>query len=371
MKIVITTLTYPEGSRIGGAEEQCCLLAEYLLSKGHEVSFMALKGQEKGREEKKDGLSVYTLGSFTSNFFFSIFRCAAYLRRKKPDVWYVRYFRDIFFMMILGKFLGIPVVLNTTHIDNCFPVKDVYREKGFWARLKAAVINIKQFLNFQSLRFLDIITINKTHVEILKKSNIKSLCIYNSVKDHYLAGAIAKQKKVVWVANLKQRKRPEVFLKLAERFRESDYEFVMIGNIHDRSYGQMISNAQKICPNLKYLGGKSFKETDEILAGAMVLVHTCEPEGFGNNFIHAWLAECPTIALEFDPDGIIEREGIGFKSGTIEQMEKDLRFLMENPDILAAMGKKARQWALSNHQMAVNGPKYENFFKNVHEKKNQ
>ena len=57
---------------------------------------------------------------------------------------------------------------------------------------------------------------------------------------------------------------------------------------------------------------------------------------------------CPTITLEFDPDGIIEREQLGFFSGTIEQMANDLEYLLQNRELRDKIGNRARAFASAN-----------------------
>jgi len=371
MKIVITSLTYPEGSGQGGAEEQCYVLSKYLAQRGHEVHFMALRGEAVGKETRKENFYLYTINSTGGGVFTSFYRIFRYLKKTKPDVWYVRYFRDLVLYFVIAKFLGIPLVLNTTHIDNCYPTKRIPSEKGLLFFLRSSIVKIKQFLNFQCLKFIKIITINQSHVAILRAQKINAQCIYNSVEDYSKGVRDEIKKRIVMVGNIKSRKRPELFIELAKVFKNSGYEFLLIGNLHDRSYSEMLQKAQKEIPGFNYVGGKTFEAMDKIVNESLFMVNPCEPEGFGCNFIHAWLNGCPTITLEFDPDGIIEREKIGFRSGNFEQLVKDVKYLMENPDACQDMGKKARFWALSNHQMAINGPKYEKFFTDIYDAKNK
>jgi len=238
------------------------------------------------------------------------------------------------------------------------------KPKKYLARLK---MTIKQWLNFHALRFVNVITINKLHVKILDKYKIKGHCIYNSMADDYQNNKTDKDKAVVWVANIKPRKRPELFIDLANKCKDSGYKFLMIGNIQSKSdyYQKKLAETQKNNSNFIYLGGRNFSEVDKVLARSMIMINTCEPEGFGNNFIQAWLNECPTITLGFDPDDIIVNEKIGFHSGNFEQLKKDLILLMNNTEKREEMGKRARVYACDNHLMKINGPKYEQFFKKL------
>ena len=90
----------------------------------------------------------------------------------------------------------------------------------------------------------------------------------------------------------------------------------MVGCVRNKRYAYFEDPAATPV-NLHYLGPKTVAEVNGILAKSQFLVHTCEPEGFGNVFIQAWLQGRPTLTLEYDPDGIIAREALGAVGGTL------------------------------------------------------
>ena len=139
----------------------------------------------------------------------------------------------------------------------------------------------------------------------------------------------------------------------------------MIGEIQDKRYLEELKTAEMKNHNFEYLGPKTVEEVDKILAQSQIMVNTCEPEGFGNNFIQAWLNECPTITLKFDPDDIIKSNKIGFHSGTFEQMVEDLKYLMNHPQERIEMGMRARKHALNEHNINKNVIKYESYFNQI------
>ena len=113
----------------------------------------------------------------------------------------------------------------------------------------------------------------------------------------------------VWIANIKPQKQPEIYLKLASITKEKlpNIDFLMIGAIQNEQYRSILHSAERM-ENFYYLGFQPPEIVNGVLKKAICLIHTCKPEGFGNNFIQAWMQGCPTISLEFDPDNLIQKE---------------------------------------------------------------
>ncbi|MFA6215552.1 MAG: glycosyltransferase [Patescibacteria group bacterium] len=222
------------------------------------------------------------------------------------------------------------------------------------------------YLSLRALKSVNVITINQTQAKILgQKYKIPATPIYNSMDDSYPQNKPAiKENIVIWAANLKARKQPELFINLANDLKNTNYKFLMIGYLQNNTkfYQDLINQTQASNPNFKYLGGMPAEEVNKLLAKSKIFVNTCLPEGFGNNFIQAWFNECPTITLDFDPDDIIKNHKIGYHSGSYEQLVKDTRFLIENPSTTEEMSQRARLYALENHLPQKNMVKYEKFF---------
>jgi glycosyltransferase involved in cell wall biosynthesis len=100
---------------------------------------------------------------------------------------------------------------------------------------------------------------------------------------------------------------------------------------------------------LTYIGGVSQNEVNRRLGEGHILVCTSQYEGFSNTFVQAWMRKVPVVSLNADPDNIIVREGIGFKSLTFEKLTRDVKLLIENRELREKMGKKALQYAHKNH----------------------
>ncbi len=272
---------------IGGSEIQCWLLAKHLSNRGYQISYLALQSLADKRQEQRDDFKIYYLTNKNDNKLKIFINFYNLLKKEKPDVCYIRIFKHLFLLNKISKFLKIPVVFNTSHISDCHPdLEKIKLSLNILKFLKSIRIVIQRHLNFSTLRKVNLVTINKYQAEFLnKKYGIKAETIYNSMEDNYDKNKSEKQKQIVWVNNIKARKRPEVFINLANQFKNSDYKFLMIGGLQSNSYQEIIKKCEEDNNNFKYLGVKSPKEVDKILAGSEIFINTCQPEGFGNNFI--------------------------------------------------------------------------------------
>jgi glycosyltransferase involved in cell wall biosynthesis len=170
-------------------------------------------------------------------------------------------------------------------------------------------------------------------------------------------GAKGPPVQVVWIANLKPRKQPDIFVDLAERLRTVEgVAFTMIGRPASGRYQRRLESRIRKTKGLTYLGGKPIEEINGILAGSHVLVNTSthEGEGFPNTFVQAWLREVPVVSLEVDPDDILTRHGIGFCSGSFERLVQDTKILIGDPDLRRRMGQRARAYARKHHLLTEN-----------------
>ncbi len=106
---------------VGGSEIQCWLLAKYLARRGHETAYVALEGLSGKREDEGERFRVFYLsiqGQSKVKVFLNFFRL---LKKEKPQLCYIRIFTYLFFLEKICRFLKIPVVFNTSHINDLKP----------------------------------------------------------------------------------------------------------------------------------------------------------------------------------------------------------------------------------------------------------
>lgn len=162
--------------------------------------------------------------------------------------------------------------------------------------------------------------------------------------------------RVLWIANFKRLKQPEVFVRLAGRLRDlSQVRFVMIGasaaGEGDADWSGDLLRQIDDTPNLEYLGGMSQDEVNSQLASAYALVNTSLYEGFPNTFIQAWFREVPVVSLNVDPDGILGRAAVGIRAGNEEALAASLRRLVSDRQLHDHLARNAHRHVHECHSI--------------------
>jgi glycosyltransferase involved in cell wall biosynthesis len=161
---------------------------------------------------------------------------------------------------------------------------------------------------------------------------------------------------VIWVANFKPLKQPEVFVRLTAKLRDlKGVRFIMVGapatGSGDRQWSEALMASIRDTPNLEYLGQKTQREVNELLARAHVYVNTSAFEGFANTFIQAWMRDVAVVSLHVNPDGVLDHESVGIHAGSEDQLTLAVRSLIDEPALRADYAARGRRYATQSHSM--------------------
>ncbi len=166
---------------------------------------------------------------------------------------------------------------------------------------------------------------------------------------------------VAWVANLKPDKRPEVCIPLASGIEDLGIDVLMVGRAQVRAY-EGFADRRDLPSNLHVLGPLPAASASAVLAGALLHVHTCRPEGFPNVFLQAWRAGVPSVSLEYDPSGVMAREGTGLVAGgDIDRLIAAVRELLRDPERRADLGAAAATYARTHADPDLAADRLERF----------
>ncbi len=155
--------------------------------------------------------------------------------------------------------------------------------------------------------------------------------------------------RIIWVANFKPKKNPEIFVDLAEAFADRPaVEFVMIGRSGRRGYSQLHERMKRL-HNLKYLGELPIERVNEELSVSDIFVNTSSSEGFPNTFIQAWLCCVPVVSCFVDPDACLSKGRAGILAGDRERLISVVGELLEDRSRIRELGESARAYGYANH----------------------
>jgi glycosyltransferase involved in cell wall biosynthesis len=159
---------------------------------------------------------------------------------------------------------------------------------------------------------------------------------------------------IFWVANLKDFKRPALFVDLAESFAgREDLSFVMAGRpATERRFAPLMSRIPTVA-NLTYMGELPIDRVNQVMSGAAVHVNTSSFEGFPNTFLQAWARGAIVTSLAVDPDEEgMEALGIGYCAGSMARLHTIIDELSRSPEKRREITQRAFTFVHEKHGMA-------------------
>jgi glycosyltransferase involved in cell wall biosynthesis len=339
---------------MGGSEFQInCLMQSQLLNNSFEIYLLCKRFHV---EYKPDGYNLVSIVKPHGLQQYAHFIDAPFLINKlkkiAPDVIYQNIGTSYAgISTYFAKNTGSKMVLHIASDNNIIPFKGK-------KRFKSIIPYIEKKTFDYAIRHADkIIAQTNNQKKLIQRHYYRTVdeIIYNF---HPLPSDEPNNKqmpvKVVWIANFKQLKQPEMFIRLANDISKKSpaNEFVMIGKpSYNVQWQNLLENQIKHIPNLTYIGGKTNKEINQILAKSHILVNTSLYEGFSNTFIQAWMRCVPVVSLNSNPDGFLDGEKMGFVSNSYEQLCKDVSLMVENHRLREKMGREAQEFALRKFSM--------------------
>lgn len=336
---------------MGGIEYQVKLLTESLL-KLPQIELSYLAGNIKKGHITKNYRLLPVAGDFLLRrygYFFDVVMMLKHLKRLRPDVIYQN-----------GGCAYTGIAAHYAKKNGCRMIWHIASDNDLKYRVSPSVskphkIIERQFLNYGIRNSGIIIAQSQYQEEIVRKYNSRAQI--HLIKNHHpvppRSDLSPKKNQILWVANFKQLKQPELFIQLAEALASRDVpvKALMIGSPTNYPEGYQISleNRIKRTESLRYLGRMAQGQVNRIIAESKLFINTSKWEGFPNTFIQSWMRCTPVISLNCDPDQVISKYGCGSVSGSMGKMIDDVCFLLENENVRLKMGALARRYAVDNH----------------------
>lgn len=348
------------GETIGGAEVQLWMLARGFSESGWDVHYVT---DASLSETQREGVRLHSLFSFESDHHRE--KCYTILQSIKPDVIYQRGRKS--YTGLVGGYAvatGTPLIFATSMDIDCRSFKEVGRllrqAKSFASKLRLLPRRAKQ--DISSLGGMKkaslILTQSELQQSLLKKNLGMESVVFRNLHPIPDSSEIEKDDPplVLWLASVKQWKRPEIFIELAESLKDKGYYFILAGRMADRDpYESMLHDYEKSNPNFDYIEEVDLEQSNRLIARASLFINTSEPfEGFPNTFIQSWLRRTLVLSLVVDPDELISKHALGVMTGDLETMADRIVSLLGEPEKLTEMGEDARRFAIKEFGLDEN-----------------
>jgi glycosyltransferase involved in cell wall biosynthesis len=322
---------------IGGEQVQHTLLAKALARRGHEVSMVVY---DYGQADGACWHGVATYKAYREQAGIPLLR---YIHPRWTGLWSAlrRADADLYYTSCAGMHLGLlalfckhagrKVVFRIAHDTDCEPDKLLVR---YWRDRK---------LYEYGLRHAD---------GILAQSRGQQRAMFNNYGLHSKVAEMlvdppeqeaGRDIDVLWVNNLRQFKRPDLFLALAKKLPR--LKFDMVGGPQPQAgdlYRQIRQEAGAL-PNLTFHGRIPYHDVGTKYGRARLFVNTSDTEGFPNSYLQAWVRGTPVVAF-FDPDALIQREQLGTAVSSLEQMANAIAGLLNDPGAWLTISKRCKAY---------------------------
>lgn len=314
---------------IGGEQVQHTLLARALAKRGYRVSMVTA---DYGQADASvwDDITVYKAFAFAEGLPVLRFvhprwsKLWAALKRADADVYYTS---------CAGAIVG-QLALFCARFDRRFVFRAASDSDCKPSELLVQYWRDRKLYEY-GLRHADGI--------LTQSANQQSLLRTNYGVDSMVAGMLVqggneirrfdeRDIPVLWVNNFRPLKRPEMYLDMARDL--SSLRFHVVGGAAPGNadyFRQMRLRAQQLS-NVNFHGQVPYHDVNDFYDRARVLVNTSEVEGFPNSYLQAWAHGTPVITF-IDPDGIIERERLGYVVKDTADLAARVHYLATHPEV--------------------------------------
>lgn len=337
----------------GGAEYQAYLLYKELINK-YQVVYISI-GQDVDKILYDDNVKIYCLKApkfiLFSNLYFLLYKkIISILEQEKPNYIYQRVgYSATGIAAYYSKTNGCKMIWHISSNNDLVFTERTINKNSLFQIIERSILRY-------GIRNANYIIGQTNDQNNLLKTHYRRECDLlvpnfhpkpkSRIEKHYPI-------KILWIANIKPLKNPEIFIDLASKFQSSsNVRFIMIGRPGNTRYQKKLDQRIKGLNKFEYKGELSQDKVNDLLCHSHIFVNTSRYEGFPNTFIQAWMRKVPVVSLYLDQDDVIKKEKIGFHSRSFNQMVLDVEALIKDDKLRKSMGEKARQYALKNHSLS-------------------
>ncbi len=325
---------------MGGAETQVRYIVDAMQKSGaFDIHVICRWGTQT-----QPGVQVHTLGDYPwfpgrAPFFFNRSEVQNILERIQPDILYVRVATGLLSLAVTqAARLDAKTVWHIAHEQDLeqLPIR--------W-RPDHMLNSYDRRLFERAIPGVDSIVAQAQYQCDKLQQNYQRKCDRIVPNFHPVPKMVpekGEELNVLWVANNKPWKQPELFIDLAERCESfTGVRFTMVGR-----GTHMLKPAS---PNLTILGELPPDRVNDLLGAAHVFVNTSLYEGFPNTYIQAWMREVPVLSTHVNPDNILDTRSLGRCDPDLDTLARQILYYRDHRDNLSEQGRRVREYALENH----------------------
>jgi hypothetical protein len=283
----------------GGAETQMVTLARGLVRRGHSVC-MVVRDTDDGLPDSVDGIEIRPIPSAGGGYFRKLRWARAMvttLARSRSSV-------------MVQSAAGVETLIVGA-IARLHGRRFVYRSANVvdfdYGRLEHNRLRVALF--HLGVRLAQVLVVQTAEqAQLCRQRFRREPVLIKSLADAATVPRGEAREAFLWIGRLAAYKRPGELLDLAGALPQVRFWIVAVpGELDERV---LRAEADRL-PNVEWLGSKPRNELLELIGSAIAVVNTAEYEGMPNIFLEAWARGVPALSLHHDPDGVIEREGVG------------------------------------------------------------
>ncbi len=336
-----------ERERPGGAETQVLLLATELARRGWRIALITYEIEAELPDEV-DGVRVIVQRTHKGRFrlvrsLLHLAETSRMLLRARPSVLVQR-----------GAAAATGVLATMSRLVG---TRFVYASANVidfdFGRLEPSARTVRLFE----------LGVRLASTVVVQTEEQRELCVERFGRAPHVIGSLAEGQPArqvepeafVWIGRLADYKRPEAFIELACAVPEA--RFWMVAFASGGAGGDLLAAHHRAAaglPNLELLEPRPRDELGGLIARAVAVVNTADYEGMPNVFLEGWARGVPALALSHDPDGVIERHGLGaFAGGSSARLIDEARRLWTQRRDQAAVAARCRAYIADRHDIGA------------------
>jgi glycosyltransferase involved in cell wall biosynthesis len=346
---------------VGGSERDQWLLANALTAANWSATVGVRRGLKAGERKIIGGVEYVGIGQDQP-----LLAWHSFLSREKPDWLFWECAYHLWGAVVeIAKINRVNTIFHAAFDSDVEPRKALFWRPRWWPLYAWGLSRTDRIFVQHSGQLARLKRRWQSKAYVLPKVCILPGIVGDqvNVKPH-----AEREKYVAWVGMLRQHKRPDILVELARRV--PDVRFVVCGGpttaMTSPSYRDRVLDELRATPNIEYLGQVAPERAQQLMADAALLLSTSDDEGFPNTFVQAWSSGTPVVSLKVDPDGIIQRLGLGAVSGNIDRAIESIAGLIHSTQRRDEIGIRARQFIVENYSASVVVRLFEHALNGVH-----